>query len=178
MNQPDTDLDPLDVLDADHRVIERVLSALEIADAGAVDKAFFEDVVAFVEKFADGSHHQREEEHLFPALERAGIQRTMGPIGVMLEEHEAARRHVQTLRHLLASGTVDQLCVAGRAYAELMRGHIMKEDGVLFPMARSVLSPSAQRALHEGFASLEDADDKRRPFAQMADRLWRRASGS
>jgi hemerythrin-like domain-containing protein len=42
-----------------------------------------------------------------------------------------------------------------RGYAALLRQHIAKEDGVLFPMADQVIPPSAQEQVAEDFERVE-----------------------
>ena len=44
---------------------------------------------------------------------------------------------------------------AARGYAGLLRGHIEKENNVLFMMAERVLSPREQEQLAEDFEKLE-----------------------
>ena len=91
------------ILMDEHRVIERVLGALEAAAArmssgASVRVEFFLQTANFIAGFADGCHHRKEEGVLFPALEAAGIPRAGGPVGVMLAEHEEARAITRGLR--------------------------------------------------------------------------------
>ena len=60
-----------DILKNDHRVIERVLGALEMGSARLrsghpVRPGFFLDAADFIRGFADGWHHCKEERVLFP----------------------------------------------------------------------------------------------------------------
>ena len=60
---------PTDVLKAEHRVIERVLDAAEtMIDQPEIDRDFFEKAMDFFRNFADGCHHAKEEDLLFPGL--------------------------------------------------------------------------------------------------------------
>lgn len=89
---------PMAVLKQEHRVIERVLDAAErIIEEPAIDQAFFRSFVDFVRNFADGCHHHKEEDQLFPMLEQAGMLREGGPIGCMLDEHERGRALVRAI---------------------------------------------------------------------------------
>ena len=150
------------ILMDEHRVIERVLGALEAAgarmSAGAPVRAeFFLQAADFIAAFADGCHHRKEEGVLFPALEAAGIPRAGGPIGVMLAEHEEARRITRGLRaaaERMRAGDATAATEARRKaseYAALLRQHIMKEDHVLFrwPTAPS-RAPSGRLAGSRG----------------------------
>ena len=82
-----------DSLVQEHEVIERVLDSLEIearavASGKSVDRDYFSSAIAFVRQFADGVHHQKEEQILLPALGDAGMPKDGGPVGVMLNEHD------------------------------------------------------------------------------------------
>ncbi len=62
----------------EHRVIERVLDAIELA-AGhlqrgqAVRPEFFLEAATFIAGFADGCHHRKEEGVLFGAMIEGGV---------------------------------------------------------------------------------------------------------
>src|SRR3989337_556391 len=84
---------PTEVLGDEHRVIERVLAAVEklLAAAPAPSLSHWKKVLDFISNFADQCHHLKEEKLLFPAMEAQGIPRDGGPIGGMLMEHGAGR---------------------------------------------------------------------------------------
>ena len=94
-------------------------------------------------------HHQREERVLFPALEEHGVH---GPPAVMAHEHVRLR----ALKHALADLVRRQLAgeekvwaetrVTAETLVEVLRAHIAKEDGVLYPLALRVLADPAQWA--------------------------------
>lgn len=92
-----------DILMDEHRVIERVLTSLETAaaqlEAGRpVRPGFFIQACDFVKGFADGCHHRKEEGVLFPAMIERGLPREVGPIAMMLSEHEQGRAYTRGLR--------------------------------------------------------------------------------
>lgn len=160
---------PIEILMAEHRVIERVLTALEVGterldQGGKVDAGFFMEATEFIRGFADGCHHQKEEGVLFKAMAEAGMPTEEGPIAVMLAEHEQARAYTRDLLEAaqkLQAG--DEHAAAkvihnARGYAALLRQHIAKEDGVLFPMAGSVISASQQTEVEADFQRIEHQD--------------------
>jgi hemerythrin-like domain-containing protein len=166
-------------LEAEHRVIEKVLDALErasdrVASGGEIDDDFFRRAISFVREFADGIHHQKEESVLFPRMEAAGVPRDGGPIGVMLYEHDLGRRHIRAMSEVLEaaqtgdSGACHALVDATRGYVELLRAHIHKEDAILFPMADRVLSESQKQIIRAEFADAE----KTRAAVTSTQRGW------
>ena len=176
---------PTHVLMDEHRAVERVLRVLDQAadrlEAGdAVPPNIFEDSLDFLSNFADKCHHGKEEELLFPALERAGVPKDRGPIGMMLIEHEEGRQHLRAMAEALDGyrkgnkAARKSLAENAKAYAALLSQHIQKEDHVLFPMAERLLSAEEKEYLVEGFGDIER--DRIGPgvherYHQMIDRL-------
>ncbi len=156
-----------DILMSEHRVIERVLTSLETAAAGLergqnVRPGFFLDAASFVKGFADGCHHMKEEDVLFPTLVANGLPQGTGPIAVMMAEHEQGRTYIRGLREAAASlesggqaGARQAVVANARGYARLQRDHIAKEDHVLFPMAAEVIPAAKQPAVVEEFERVE-----------------------
>lgn len=145
---------PTAVLREEHQLILQVIDALESlldhgAQAGAYDFDAVERCISFFRLFADACHHGKEEDLLFPELEARGIPRDGGPIGVMLAEHTQGRAFVRAMREALPQAragepaSLDALIGAGRGYIELLRGHINKEDNVLFMMADRIVDPAS-----------------------------------
>ena len=146
--------DPFEELSDEHRVIEKVLGALEAAAHREMPPAFYAKALEFISNFSDGVHHAKEEERLFTYLETRGMPRDYGPISVMLFEHDSGRRHVEAMREFLADGNMDDLRRESVAYSALLRDHIEKEDTVLFSMGRAMLTPEEIAEIGEGFATI------------------------
>jgi len=154
-----------ELLRSEHRVIEQMLSVLEKLRGWPEDQPFpqadAEEAIEFFRRFADRCHHGKEEGLLFPAMERKGFPHETGPIGVMLQEHEVGRSHVRGMAEALQrlrSGDGQAraaFCQHARAYIDLLREHIYKEDNILFIMAEQAFSPEDQHQLFEEFHQTE-----------------------
>lgn len=149
-----------ETLTEEHRVIERGLEALERAAEGLdrgdeVPRAHLEGILGFIQGFADGCHHQKEEGILFPYLEGKGLARQEGPLAVLLEEHDVARGHVRGMREAVEADDSHAFAAHARAYVALLRDHIEKEDQVLFPMAASMTGPAEAEDLWRAFEAME-----------------------
>jgi hemerythrin-like domain-containing protein/uncharacterized protein (DUF2249 family) len=147
---------PTAMLRHEHEVVLRTLALLERLGRGlgageAVDRAALEWLTEFFHTFVDRCHHGKEEQHLFPALERHGVPRQGGPLGVMLQEHEEGRAFLRAM----TAGDDRATARAIRGYAALLRAHIDKENGVLFPIAEQVLAAEEQRVLVHAFDAME-----------------------
>ena len=161
--------DPIQVLMDEHRVIEKVLDALETAADLEVRPDFYDRALEFCTAFADACHHAKEEDRLFPLLEERGIPREQGPVGVMCHEHVQGRAYVQQMRDAAAAGDYDRVRRVSLMYVGLLRDHIQKEDNVLFAIARDVLGREDLERLAAEFAAAEKPEWNR--YRAVADEL-------
>ena len=146
------------ILKEEHNVIELVLTMLESVVAGvrqgeSVPAEFARWSIGFFRQFADGCHHHKEEEALFPLLISRGLPKEGGPVGVMLAEHEQGRRLIREMETATEENPVNaqRFVAAAEQYAALLRQHIWKENNVLFPMADRLLSPADDVHLLEAY---------------------------
>ena len=155
-----------EALKQEHRIIERVLGALEklTQSRGDIQLELWEKAIDFIRNFADKCHHLKEEGLLFPTLEEHGIPREGGPIGMMLFEHEEGRGYVRAMAAALSLAKRDPqaakttLVENARAYLRLLREHIAKEDQVLFEMVDAALTPEEQKKLLKEFDEHEEKE--------------------
>jgi hemerythrin-like domain-containing protein len=150
------------VLREEHQWILKVAAVLsEILtredDGRGLDFDSIEECVVFFRLFADACHHGKEEDLLFPELESRGMPRDAGPIAVMLYEHQQGRAYVKHMADALPGARAGDeqarkiLVNSGRGYIDLIRGHILKEDNVLFNMADQLVSGPACRTLCDAY---------------------------
>lgn len=153
-------------LKTEHQAVCQMLNVLDKAvikleQGGEVPLNIFDDVLEFLTVFVDRCHHTKEEEVLFPLMEKAGVPAQGGPIGVMLSEHQQGRelivRYREGLAELKAGEVAGQarLIEAARSYSSLLRQHIQKENQVLFVMADKIFDAETQQNLYESFEEIE-----------------------
>ncbi len=174
-----------DELKKEHRAIKIMLNIMtELArrlEAGqGADLKDLNDILEFLMIFADKCHQAKEEELLFPALEKAGIPGEQNQVRARLAEHQAGRALVKDMDEAV-SGIARGEDRAGlnfarqaRAYAELLAAHIDKEDNVLFPLADKRLSQKARGKLKIGFENIERqivGPGRHQEFHRLLDRL-------
>ncbi len=167
----------------EHQTILGVLNALEahlgaVASGVPLDPAYLRDVVAFCQGFVDRCHHGKEEHCLFPCLERVGIPREGGPIGVMLAEHEMGRQLVRRIaealsRYEAAEAQPEEVTDLAWQYVELLRAHIAKENEVLFPMGEAVLTDTEDAAVGRCYDGVEESQEfgTHERLVRLAERL-------
>lgn len=158
----DGSVTPMDILWGEHRVIEQVLSVLEQVGLASVrDQAIpSADALAIIEllkTFADTCHHGKEEDLLFPAMERASGG-TFQPVDVMREEHVQGRGYIAAMAAAIESNQVAAFASAAESYVALLRQHIEKEDLCLFGFASELLTKKVCDELIEAFHKVEHED--------------------
>ena len=166
-----------ELLRADHEQTEKVIDALEtLWRDKAPDPVTVEKAMRYFSEFADACHNQKEEQHLFPRLEAAGIPSHDGPLAVMLAEHERSKA---LLDDFLASAARVAAGEAGAAaemlrvfgeYGALLKNHYWKENDILYPMGRRALGPHDGAAIVAGIEALEAGlgADTRRHYQALA----------
>jgi len=178
-----------EILMDEHRLIERVLDALEhsancLRTDATVRPGFFLEAADFLAGFADGCHHRKEEGVLFEEMVASGMPAQQGPIGVMLQEHEQGRAFTRAIREAarkLEQGDAQArsaLVASAKGYVALLRDHISREDEVLFPMADQLIPPERQDQVLRGFNRVEQHDagpGAHQRFLALAERLEREA---
>lgn len=175
-----------EILSREHRLIEKVLEALDEAatqaESGrAAEPARLAEMLAFLRDFADRCHHGKEEDILFRRLEQHGFGPDHGPVAVMLHEHQIGRGHIREMGEAVPEIGTDagrlRFVRAAQAYVMLLRGHIQKEDHILFPMADQVLSQEDQQDLTAAYGKLDPAamgEQAYERFGLVAERLLSR----
>ncbi|MEN6622843.1 MAG: hemerythrin domain-containing protein [Smithella sp.] len=115
------------------------------------------EIVQFLRLFVDKCHHGKEEELLFPAMEKAGIPKENGPIGQMLLEHEQGRQYMEAIDKTITEKGILQEAFIKNAdeYIYLLRNHIEKENVILFPMGDKLIPQERQAKLLEEFEAYE-----------------------
>ena len=139
----------------EHQLILRMISLVEhntalLAEGKFRNWEFYLDAVDFIRNYADRFHHAKEEDVLFTELVMNGMPEKQSPIEAMHMEHDQGRAHVQAIEEAAQkalggeTGQVAVIVEHATGYAALLRGHIDKENDILYPLAERVL-PEAVR---------------------------------
>ena len=161
-----TNQGPTDVLETEHRIVQRVVANMaRIAEAlergKTVEVSALRELVRFLKVFADQCHHAKEEVSLFPMFELKGVPVEGCPIGVLRNDHVKGCVMVAELNNAVegyasnAQPDRHSLIVALRKLIDFCPGNISKEDYLLFPLAKKVLSSTDERILTEQFEKIE-----------------------
>lgn len=154
---------PTHTLRHEHRIIEQGLRALEgictrLELGEEIPLETLVQTLDFVQIYADRFHHEKEEMHLFPALQQSGVQVEGGPLGFLKHEHQVERQllielggAVTDYRHgdELAK---HRIITIARNYSRHLLSHMRREDTILFMLAEELLDESAKTVLNFAFA--------------------------
>jgi hemerythrin-like domain-containing protein len=172
---------PPEDLMREHGVLDRVLLVYEaimrkFAAGENPDPAIVTRSAEIVRDFIHNYHEKSEEEHVFPRFEQAGTMVDL--VNTLLRQHQAGRRVTQTVLRLAPLSRTQgenrrQLVGAMRSFIVMYRPHAAREDTVLFPKLKDVVSPHEYDAMAEDFENKEHAlfgeDGFEKIVAQVAD---------
>lgn len=170
-----------ELLMTDHETTEKVFDAMTNAfqNPQGPPPDMIEACLEYCAVYVDNCHNKKEENHLFPLIEQRGIPRSGGPLAVMLAEHEQSRAmlgRIEPLGRAFAAGdrgALGALREMFQEYATLLKNHYWKENDILYPMARRVMSEADARAVLDGIEATEAAlgGDTRAKYYAMAARI-------
>jgi hemerythrin-like domain-containing protein len=173
------------VLKEEHGGIEVMLGILEkvcdlLQAGGYPESEHIDGILEFLQVFVDTCHHGKEEEILFPALEKAATSEEMESVRNLLADHVAGRERIRKMVSALPAvrkgdgPAVNRFVKNAREYVALLRGHIEREDKKVFPLADDRLSQGHQQVLFEEFERIEEdrvGHGKHDEFHRLLDRL-------
>ena len=173
----------------DHELIEKVVKAMDatiqlLNENKKIPESILLPVIDFSKNFTDVCHHSKEENSLFPALEQAGLPKNMGPIAMMLIDHERSREIATNMeasaKEYLSSGESEKLISDMKQYVEHITEHLWKENNRLFMMAEARLQYVAQKVDKElgeiEESKLNDLGKSRTHYEELAENLTRDVS--
>ncbi len=147
---------PLQMLSEEHQKILEVIALIRDKSSlpgKELDQKFWDRVIFFIQNYADKFHHAKEEEILFPEINRQDEEGKMhcNPVDQMLYEHELGRGFVKEMIAGLVD--MDRAKVISKAlnYSQLLKEHIFKEDQILYPMAESAIDKSTWKEITRKF---------------------------
>jgi hemerythrin-like domain-containing protein len=156
-----------EVLMEEHRSINGMLEFMErVAEKANQGQRVSPEVMAklmeFIRLFIDQCHLSKEEEILFPSVEKKGVPAAGGRLGVMLMEHDRARVLIHGMNAETANGSsspesLKRWTRVAWNYSDLMYEHFHKEEEILFRMADRILCSEEQASMVKEFDQLENS---------------------
>jgi hemerythrin-like domain-containing protein len=165
---------PTEDLMREHGVLNRVLLIYdhfiaEIDHQQDLKPEWVTGAATVIRRFVEDYHERQEEQFLFPRFEKAGVLTDLVP--VLKAQHDAGRQltdQVMSLAKARAAADRTKLAASLRKFIRMYRPHEAREDTVLFPAVRKIVSPHEFDALGEQFENNEH-----KQFGGDGFEIWR-----
>jgi len=175
----------LNIIRDEHRSIGAILHGMEYlvervrTRKAKIDPRVFSAMIYYLDTFSERMHHPKEDRYLFKALRSHGGE--AAAVAADLEkEHaaggEALKRLEQSLVRYEEGGDKEFPGFAGAVekFVREYRGHMHKEENVVFPLAQRLLSAADWQAIDRAFEENRDplaAQRESRDFEKLFDRI-------
>jgi hemerythrin-like domain-containing protein len=158
------EMSPAEDLMREHGVLNRILLIYEeylrrFGDKEGVEPTALAGAAKIVRTFIEDYHEKLEEDHLFPCFEKAG--KLVDLVKVLRDQHQAGRRLTDKIARLATQDALQdaqgnkELAQSLRQFIRMYRPHESREDTVLFPAIRSLMTTKEYDDLGEQFEDRE-----------------------
>ena len=177
---PEEDVSPSEDLMREHGVLKRILLIYEEAirrlNAGEdLPPESLADSAEIIHSFIEGYHEPLEEVYLFPRFRKAN--RLVDLVNVLTEQHQRGRRLTETTLKLAKLSAIKDpvdrrtLAESMRLFIRMYNPHEAREDTVLFPAFREIVTANEYDALGEDFERKEHELFGADGFEKMVDKV-------
>ncbi|MCX7880519.1 MAG: PAS domain-containing protein [Ignavibacteria bacterium] len=148
------------ILINDHSIIEKTLVIAERQiEREKINWNVVQTLVEILWNYGELCHNAKEEKIYFPLLLENGMP-PMGPVAVMLQEHEAERNYLNQIKKIISqtektAEEIKSLRIIFREYSALTKEHIWKENDILYPMGKNFIKPTDEAYLVTQFKMIE-----------------------
>jgi hemerythrin-like domain-containing protein len=156
--QAPEDVAPPEDLMREHGVLRRILliyqeERRQIRNNQGADTAALMSAAKLVRTFVEDYHEKLEEDYLFPRFEKVG--KLIDLVKTLREQHDAGRKLTDEVMKLATSGDSKRLSRLLGQFTGMYRPHAAREDTVLFPAIRSVMTPKEFDEMGDRFEDKE-----------------------
>ncbi len=163
-SQAPDDISPPEDLMREHGVLNRILLIYEeclqrLQGQKNLDPAPLAGSAKIISTFIEDYHEKLEEDQLFPRFEKAG--KLVDLVKVLREQHQAGRRLTGEIIRLATPATLKdatgtkKLSTSITQFIRMYRPHEAREDTVLFPAIRGLMTAKEFDAMGDRFEDKE-----------------------
>jgi hemerythrin-like domain-containing protein len=164
-DEPEEEVSPAEDLMREHGVLNRILLIYEECQRRLSTRRpdfaprLLADGARIIRTFVEDYHEKLEEDHLFPRFEKAGVQTDL--VAILRRQHRAGRTLTGELLHLASGAGIQspiwrkRLSANVAGFIRMYRPHEAREDTVLFPAFRGIVSAHEYASLGEDFERKE-----------------------
>lgn len=157
------EVSPPEDLMQEHGLLNRVLLIYDTCRMHLINKTSFPkeallNSAVVIRTFVEDYHEKQEENYLFPRFKKAN--QFVDLVDVLLKQHQAGRRLTDQIMQLVKSQTAtdtenQKLIELLGSFNTMYRPHEAREDTVLFPAFRKIVSKHEYDSLGEEFENNE-----------------------
>jgi len=162
--EEEEDITPPEDLMREHGVLNRVLLVYDqflhlLSSKQAVNPQWVGDAAGIIKTFIEDYHEKQEEDFLFPRFEKAGQMTNL--VKTLRTQHQQGRVVTQQLLDLGKQPKIetdtDQQKLGGllTSFIRMYRPHEAREDTILFPAIRKIVSKHEFDSMGEDFEKRE-----------------------
>lgn len=175
------EISPAEDLMREHGVLNRILLIYDhhlhlLADKQTFDGSILVSAADIVRRFVEEYHEKLEEDFLFPRFRKA--KKLVSLVDTLQAQHKAGRDLTAKIKELAGTASLklvstdgEKLSDALREFLRMYRPHEAREDTVLFPAFRSIVSPHEYEALGDDFEKKEDELFGEEGFFKVVDQV-------
>ncbi len=174
------EISPAEDLMREHGVLKRILLIYDegvrrLDEKEDLNPAHLHDAASIVRSFIEDYHEKLEEDFLFPRFRKANTLADL--VDVLEQQHQAGRRLTEDIIGLTATSDLrpaedrNHLVEWLHAFNRMYSPHEAREDTVLFPTLREIVSANEYDALGEDFEKKEHTLFGDDGFEAMVDRV-------
>ena len=172
----EADVSPAEDLMREHGALNRILliydeARLRLENGKSVDPQVISQSAELIRAFIENYHEKLEENHLFPRFEKANKLTDL--VAVLRKQHEAGRE--LTSQIISDSPSIKtrarELASALSAFNRMYRPHEAREDTILFPAFRQLVTEHEYAELGEQFEEQEHRLFGKEGFEQIVAKI-------
>jgi len=178
-NDRDKSVSPPEDLMQEHGLLNRILLIYDHCRTSLVNKQSFDPAFLFnsagiIRTFVEDYHEKQEENYLFPRFQK--VNQLVDLVEVLKQQHEAGRRITAQVMQLTKSPSLtdnenQKLITLLTAFNTMYRPHEAREDTVLFPAFRKIVSKHEYDSLGEEFENNEQKHFGKDGFETMVNKV-------
>jgi len=177
----DEGISPDEDLMREHGVLNRILLIYDehlrlLAAKRTFDGSILANAADIIRHFVEEYHEKLEEDFLFPRFRKAG--KHVALVDTLQAQHKAGRDLTAKIKELAGVATLklvstdsEKLSDALREFLRMYRPHEAREDTVLFPAFRTIVSAHEYDALGDDFEKKEDELFGDEGFFKVVDKV-------
>lgn len=170
---------PPEDLMQEHGLLNRILLIYDTCRMHLMNKQSFPkealaNAAGIIRTFVEDYHEKQEEDYLFPRFKKANQLTDL--VTILLQQHQAGRRITDQVMQLTKSQTATEtenqkLLQLLESFNTMYRPHEAREDTVLFPAFRKIVSKHEYDSLGEEFESNEQKKFGKDGFETMVSKV-------